>query len=123
MKIIKLLFIILFVYTTSHQINAQIYTDTIKKDIKTEKIRVSGLCELDKHRIEKAAYSVNGVKSAIWNENTKILTIKYVSFKTNTGDLVQQRVAKKGNDTEKYKASDEVYDKLPKCCRYRDLKE
>ena len=123
MKILKLLFAILFVFAITQKTAAQISVDKADRGINTEKIQVSGSCEMDKHRIEKAAKSVSAVKSAVWDLDSKILTVKYDSYKTNTIDLVQQKVADKGNDTEKYKASDEVYNKLPECCHYRTLKE
>jgi periplasmic mercuric ion binding protein len=123
MKILKSLFAILFVFAITQKGTAQIATDKAERGFKTEKIRVSGTCDMDKHRIEKASYSVKGVKSAFWDLDSKMLTVKYDSYKTNTIDLVQQKVAEMGNDTEKYKATDEVYDKLPECCHYRELKE
>jgi periplasmic mercuric ion binding protein len=123
MKILKPLFAILIVFAITQKTTAQISTDKAERGIKIEKVRVSGTCDMDKRRIEKAAYSVKGVKSAIWDLDTRMLTVKYDSFKTNTIDLVQQKVAEKGNDTEKYKANDEVYNKLPECCHYRELKE
>jgi periplasmic mercuric ion binding protein len=123
MKILKSLFAILIVFAITQKTTAQIATDKAERGIKTEKIKVSGTCDMDKHRIEKASYSVKGVKSAIWDLDSKILTVKYDSFKTNTIDLVQQKVAEMGNDTEKYKANDEVYNKLPECCHYRNIKE
>lgn len=90
--------------------------------IKTEKIKVSGTCGMDKRRIETAAYSVDGVKSAIWNEYTQILVLKYSVFKKDAGDKAQRSIASVGNDTEKYKAEDAVYNKLPDCCHYRTMK-
>ena len=123
MKTLKLFFAVLFVLAITPKVFAQIATDKAERGIKTEKIKVSGTCDMDKHRIEKASYLVKGVKSAIWDLDSKILTVKYDSFKKNTIDLVQQKVAEMGNDTEKYKASDEVYNKLPECCHYRTLKD
>ena len=87
--------------------------------IKSEKIKVSGTCGMDKRRIETAAYSVDGIKSAEWNEYTQILTLKYSVFKKDAGDKAQKKIASVGNDTEKYRADDAVYAKLPDCCHYQ----
>lgn len=38
--------------------------------------------------------------------------------KTNS-DAIQKAIAKVGHDTEKFKAPDDVYKKLPECCLYR----
>ncbi len=75
-------------------------------------------CIMDKHRIENAAYSVNGVKSAVWDEYTHVLALKYSAFRKDAADNAQKAIAFKGNDTEKYKADDTVYQKLPDCCHY-----
>ena len=44
---------------------------------------VSGNCEHCKKRIEKAAYSVSGVKMAIWSEETHQLNVILNEEKTN----------------------------------------
>ena len=81
-------------------------------------VKVGGLCEMCKDRIETAAKSVSGVESANWEIETKMLHLNLDSSKTNS-DEIQKAVAKVGHDTEKFKASDEVYSKLPECCLYR----
>lgn len=81
-------------------------------------IKVSGNCDMCKDRIEKAAKSVAGVSSAAWNSDNKLLNVRYSSAKTNP-DAIQKAIAKAGHDTEKYKAADSDYKKLPECCLYR----
>ena len=83
-----------------------------------QKIKVSGKCEMCKERIETAAKSVAGTISAEWNINKKTLLVKFDKIKTNS-DAIQKAIAKTGHDTEKFKASDEVYNQLPECCLYR----
>lgn len=90
-----------------------------QSDIVTEKYKVSGECEQCKKRIEDAAY-IKGVKHAEWDVNTHILTVIYKPSKTNA-DAILASVAKAGHDTEKIKATDEAYNKLPKCCHYKDV--
>jgi len=79
---------------------------------------VSGNCEQCKDRIEKAARSVNGVSTAVWDVATKKIKLEFNPMTTNP-DAVQKAIAKVGHDTEKYKAPDEVYKQLPECCLYR----
>jgi hypothetical protein len=38
----------------------------------------------------------------------------------NKMDDIQKAIAQIGHDTEKFKAPDEVYNKLPECCLYRE---
>lgn len=120
MKTIYLMLAMLFAFATFQSANAQQSDKTQRETgVKTEKIKVSGMCGMDKRRIETAAYSVDGVKSAVWDEYTQVLTLKYSVFKKDAADSVQKKIAAVGNDTEKYKAEDAVYNKLPDCCHYQ----
>jgi mercuric ion binding protein len=84
---------------------------------KTEKIEVKGNCGMCESRIEKAAKSVEGVSKADWNKETKKLEVVFDDTKTDL-DKVEIAIAKVGHDTPKHKATTEVYDKLPGCCKY-----
>jgi membrane fusion protein, copper/silver efflux system len=83
-----------------------------------EIFEVSGLCEMCKERIETAAKSVKGVVSASWDIDTKKLDVQFDSTVTAL-EPVQKAIALAGHDNGKFKAPDEVYNKLPECCLYR----
>lgn len=83
---------------------------------KTESFNVQGNCGMCKKRIEKAA-KLEGVTSAIWNVETKIMTVTYDVAKISNDEL-QKKIAAVGHDTDKYVADDSVYSKLPGCCLY-----
>ena len=119
MKTITLLFGIVFAFATFQPVQAQ--SDKYQRQIgvKTETIKVSGACGMDKQRIESTALKVEGVKAASWNVNTQVLTITYSIFSKNASDDVQQKIADTGNDTEKYLATEAEYNALPICCHYR----
>lgn len=119
MTTIKILFVMLFAFATIQSANAQ--SDKTQRTIgmKTQDIKVSGTCSMDKRRIETAAYSVDGIKSANWNENTQVLTLSYSVIIKDAADNVQKKIAAVGNDTEKYRANDAVYQALPDCCHYQ----
>ncbi len=119
MTTIKVLFAMVFAFATFQSANAQSDKTQRTIGIKTQAIKVSGICSMDKRRIENAAYSVDGVKSVIWGEYTQVLTLKYSVFKKDAADNVQKKIAAAGNDTEKYRADDAVYSKLPDCCHYQ----
>jgi periplasmic mercuric ion binding protein len=85
--------------------------------MKEAEVKVSGNCSSCKSRIEKAL-KIKEVKSAKWNQKTKILSVAYLS-PAITLDSLEQRVTAVGHDTEKYKADDKVYAGLPSCCLYR----
>ncbi|HWC52248.1 MAG TPA: heavy-metal-associated domain-containing protein [Chitinophagaceae bacterium] len=81
-----------------------------------ETIKVSGECGMCKKKIEKAAKDA-GATYAVWNTDTKILTLKYNSQSTNS-EKIQQKIADVGYDTPKFRATDEAYNKLEQCCQY-----
>jgi len=109
-------FIIILLLIFSVNINSQ-----DKKLIDTISFKVSGICNLCKLRIENAAI-IKGVKYASWDIKTQMLTVIYRNDKVNIIDI-HKSIAITGHDTEKVRASDEAYKKLPKCCAYRDNKK
>lgn len=88
-----------------------------KKDVVTEKIKVSGTCGQCKKRIEDAAY-ISGVKRAEWDKASKELTVTYRSTKTSA-KKIETSIAAAGHDAGEVKASDANYNKLPECCAYK----
>ena len=118
MKTIKILFAILFVFATTLSVNAQSDKSERTIGIKTQTIKVYGECDMCKKRIENAAAKVDGIISAIWNPDTKLLKIKYSIFKKESAENVQKAIAFVGYDTEKYTATNTSYNALPDCCRY-----
>lgn len=84
---------------------------------KTEQFDVKGNCSMCENRIEKAAQSVKGVVKADWNMKTSLIDVTFDPSKTNV-DKIQSAIAGAGHDTPLYKAKDEVYNRLPACCKY-----
>ena len=80
-------------------------------------IEVNGNCEQCQKRIQKAAFSVNGVKTANWNIETHQLDLTLNEEKTSIAE-VKKAVAKVGHDTEGALATQEDYDNLHSCCKY-----
>lgn len=111
MNTIKLFLVAVMALTISSVTFAQ------GKTTKTETFKVSGACEMCKSRIEEAA-KVNGVTKAVWNENSKILTLVYTPSKVKSDDVLK-KIAAAGHDTPNYKATDKAYNALPGCCKYR----
>ncbi|ESU29376.1 hypothetical protein FLJC2902T_07730 [Flavobacterium limnosediminis JC2902] len=80
-------------------------------------VEVKGNCEMCKKRIEKAAYSVPGVKSAVWHSDDQILHLVFNEQKCSAMD-VEKAVANAGHDTKDVKSPEESYNKLHECCQY-----
>jgi Cu(I)/Ag(I) efflux system membrane fusion protein len=92
---------------------------TNTKDQEHAMINVQGSCEMCKERIEKTAKGIDGVSSANWDLETKVLHINFDPAKTSS-DAISKAIATVGHDTDKYKADLDVYVALPGCCKYRD---
>jgi copper chaperone CopZ len=122
MKTLKIFPIALFLVSMSLYSFAQTSNDHNNPtvSVKTESFKVWGKCSMCKSRIEKAVLE-EGAKSASWDIKTQILTVTFNPLKTNKDDL-SKKLASVGHDTEKYKALDEVYAKLPSCCHYERSK-
>ena len=96
-------------------------TNVGTKTNETTTFRVEGNCGMCKRNIENAL-DVKGISSAEWNQKTKTLTVVYNPEKIQVDDI-HKLVNGGGYDTDKFKAPDEVYDKLPGCCKYRNSEE
>ena len=84
--------------------------------------KVLGKCEMCTTTIEKAAKSVDGVKTARWNMVNEKIKVKFDPEKTDL-EKIQQSIAFVGYDTELFKATDESYNSLHYCCKYERPKE
>ena len=84
-------------------------------------IFVDGVCNMCKARIEKGALKTKGVKSAEWNIKTKKLNVVFNEEKTSAEEI-SNKIASVGHDTRTVKATEEAYNKVHPCCKYRDEK-
>lgn len=84
---------------------------------KHSQLKVSGNCDMCNATITKAAMSVKGVNSAKWNKSTKILQVDYST--STTLSAISKAIANAGYDTELNKGSENAYNGLPACCKYR----
>jgi len=82
-------------------------------------LEVDGVCLMCKERIEKASIKTKGVKSAVWNVKTHELKLIFDERKTNL-EAIQNNIVAVGHDTKELKATDEAYNSVHPCCKYRD---
>ncbi|MEX0315121.1 MAG: heavy-metal-associated domain-containing protein [Allomuricauda sp.] len=80
---------------------------------------VDGKCEMCKMRIEKAALSVPGVKYALWDIPSHQLSLVVDERKTDAMKIKTALVTA-GHDTKELKATQEAYDNIHPCCKYRE---
>jgi periplasmic mercuric ion binding protein len=90
------------------------------KKISTVTFTVKGNCEQCKDRIENAA-DLKGVKLAQWDSKTQKLKITFREDKVSEKEI-KDAILKSGHDVNDEKAPEQVYNKLPDCCKYRDKK-
>lgn len=88
-----------------------------KSKSKKVAIKVSGICDMCKSRIEKAAFKTKGVKSAEWNSENQSLSLIINERKTDVL-TVQKNMAAIGHDTEAVQATNDAYNNLHGCCKY-----
>jgi len=116
MKTLKFILVVILSVALGTAAVAQTASKTVVA-VKTEVFNVNGKCGMCKTRIEKTAL-VTGVSKAVWDAKSKKLSLTYDPAKVKT-DAIMKALAAVGHDTDKYKASDKVYNSLPGCCKYR----
>ena len=125
MKFIYLLFSVLTVVSCMNnkqpevkviEVPATKTAEIIKSDVT---FGVRGNCGMCKSTIESATMSIEGVDTASWSTESKMISIN-VSSEINDQLIndIHNAIAKSGYDTEISTAVDEDYDKLPMCCKY-----
>ncbi len=92
-------------------------TSVFAQKTRTEEFKVYGNCGMCKIRIENAVKTLDGISYADWDKGTKIITVTFNPEKVNL-DNIHKAIVKVGHDTDRMKADDDVYDKLPACCKY-----
>ena len=102
-------------------ISVQAQEKVVKKSKNKEVIiKAAGNCEMCEKRIEKAAFSVKGVKSAEWHVDCQDIHV-YIDENKCTKEDVAKAIAAVGHDTDLIKAPDAVYDEMHGCCQYERL--
>ena len=87
--------------------------------ISEDTIKVPGVCKMCKARIEEAALRSKGVKTAEWNQSTKLLSVIYRNDKTSKREI-RETIEHIGHGYN-LKGEDSVaYLNLPYCCLYHD---
>ena len=125
MKYIYLLFSVLSVVSCMNnkqpevkviEVPATKTAEIIKSDVT---FGVRGNCGMCKSTIESATMSIEGVDTASWSTESKMISIN-VSTEINDQFIndIHNAIAKSGYDTELSTALIEDYDKLPMCCKY-----
>ncbi len=87
-----------------------------KNTVSEVSIKTSAQCDMCKTRIENGLYTQKGVVQATLDVETKILTIKFRSAKTNE-DKLRLYISSLGYDADEIVANKIAHDNLPGCCQ------
>lgn len=87
------------------------------RNVEEVEFTVLGNCGMCKDRIESAAYSVRGVRSANWDQEKQLLTLTFRTDRTDQ-ETVEKAIAKVGHDTENFLTDEETHANLHHCCIY-----
>jgi hypothetical protein len=96
---------------------AVVGTATAQKRMETT-FKVQGLCGMCEDRIE-TALDVKGVVLADWDVESKSLRVVYKP-QVLSEEQLHALVAGVGHDTDRLRATDDVYAGLHGCCKYRE---
>ena len=88
------------------------------KQVITDTLVVSGICEMCEERIENAAL-INGVKKVEWSSDTQLLIVVYRPDKVTLEEIAIS-INEAGHDNELFICTDEQYDRVHSCCKYRE---
>ena len=94
-----------------------IFAQEKEKKITKAQFIVNGNCEQCQKRIEKASFSIKGVKSADWDIPSNVISLIYDPNKVAL-ETIHSKIADKGHDTSEIRATEGDYEKLPQCCQY-----
>lgn len=83
--------------------------------------KVHGVCIQCKNRIE-GALKTKGVKSAVWDIDSKMLSLVYNPAQISL-EKIENKIVAVGHDVGNKKAKKSVYKDLPECCLYREIEE
>ena len=125
MKFIYLLFSVLTIVSCMNNKQPEVKVVEVSTTKTAEIIKsdvtfgVRGNCGMCKSTIESATMSIEGVDTASWSTESKMISIN-VSTEINDQFIndIHNAIAKSGYDTELSTALIEDYDKLPMCCKY-----
>ena len=92
-------------------------TDVSGQEMTTEKFKVYGNCGMCKKTIETGVNGLEGIKSAKWDVETKIMKVKF-DLEVISLLEIKKKIAAVGYDTAEERADDEVYKNLHRCCQY-----
>lgn len=104
------------IFTVLVVLCATTFSTFAANNLDTIAIQTSSVCDMCKETIEGAMAYEKGVKKAILNVETGILTVTYNTQKTNP-DTIRKAVSMVGYDADDVPADPKAYEALHGCCK------
>ncbi len=80
------------------------------------KIKTSAVCNMCKARLERNLGLSKGVKEAVLDVRSKVMTVRFHPGRTSPEEL-RSVISRTGYDADEIAAVQKAHDKLPRCCR------
>jgi periplasmic mercuric ion binding protein len=93
-----------------------VYAQNSKNGTEEVKIKTSAQCGMCKSKLEKEISYVKGVKKVSLDIESKTITVKYDTKKTDVGKI-KDAISKTGYDADELMADEKAYNKLAPCCK------
>lgn len=121
MKSIYKFILVFIIGLSANSLSAQSQASDTTVATRDTTMLVNGVCGMCKKTIETALYKLDGLESASWNKDTKVLQLSYDERKLSL-EQINEQINQAGYDTEYSTADNESYAELDPCCHYRDPK-
>ncbi|HRP01200.1 MAG TPA: heavy-metal-associated domain-containing protein [Candidatus Kapabacteria bacterium] len=87
--------------------------------LKVEKIKTSAVCDDCKDRIESNLSKIDGIKSAVLNLDSNLITVQF-DESVISKEIIKEKINDIGYDADDYQRSKKAFKKLPRCCRLEE---
>lgn len=116
-KNLFLFFAIAFIVNTINAQESKAEVVTPATTLTKEVFTVYGNCNMCKRAIEGNVVLLAGIHEAVWDKKTDQMTVSF-DPELITLDLIKQKIAAVGYDSDTHRATLEAYNNLPGCCQY-----
>lgn len=122
---LKVTMVVVFIFAGNQSFANDLHTSNeiiVASDSTVETFKVYGNCGMCKRTIEGSLTDVEGINSADWNSESKLMEVGFDKALISLSEI-KQKISAVGYDTEEHRASEESYKGLHGCCQYERPEE
>jgi mercuric ion binding protein len=123
--VLKVTMVVAFVFAGNQSFANASYSSNkvvVASDSTVETFKVYGNCGMCKRTIEGSLTDVEGINSADWSSESKLMEVNFDKALISLSEI-KQKISAVGYDTEEHRASEESYKGLHGCCQYERPEE